>query len=324
MKKFFKALTVFFIVLLILALGLFAFLKITGRKSDPSQVVRYETDNLFITGKTEQIAHRFGAGIAPEETRLALENCLENPDIHTDIYEFDLHLTADDQMVLIHDQTLDRTSDAKAVFGKKGITVREKTLAELRTLNMGANFKAADGSFPYRNSDDPALTILTLPEALDLLVAQGVQRMSIEIKDHGADGMRGVDLLYRELAARQLLETVIFSSFDSDVSAYAQQHYPDLLRSNTDAEAMQLYLAVLFGDEDYVPPCRVFQLPYTPKYLNFGINFASADVLNLLHSHNVAVQFWGGNTEEKMLYLRDMGADGVMTDYPDWMSRLYS
>ena len=50
------------------------------------------------------------------------------------------HMTADDILVLSHDSTLDRVSDAAAVFGAENVLVRDKTLAELKQLNMAAQF----------------------------------------------------------------------------------------------------------------------------------------------------------------------------------------
>lgn len=322
MKKVLKIILIIVIAILVLAGILVAILKISGRNSDPSEIVYYETDNAFITGDTEKIAHRLGAGIAPEETLLAMETCLESPDIDVDIFEFDARMTRDGELVIIHDLVLDEVSDAEEVFGEKGLTVRDMTLAELRKLNMGADFVARDGSLPYADGGE-GLTILTISEALDRLTEANVRRMSIEIKDAGETGMRGVDILYSELSSRDLLGSVVFSTFKTDVSAYAAAAYPDLIRSNTDAEAAELYLAVMTGNEDYTPPTTVLQFPYTKKYRIFGINFASAKIINFAHSHNVAVHYWGVNSEEDMLYLRSLGADGVMTDYPDLLTATY-
>ena len=94
-------------------------------------------------------------------------------------------------------------------------------------------------------------------------------------------------------------------------------------RSNTDAEAIEFYIAAMTGDEDYVPATSIMQFPYTKKYRIMGVNFASHKVLNFAHSRNIAVQYWGVNTEKDMLYLRSLGADGVMTDYPDLLTETY-
>ena len=62
---------------------------------------------------------------------MAFCNCAENPGFSIDVFEFDLHITADDHLVLLHDDTLDRTSDSEKVFGEKNARPEDKTLAEL-------------------------------------------------------------------------------------------------------------------------------------------------------------------------------------------------
>ena len=57
-------------------------------------------------GKTQISAHRSGGGIMPEETLKAFRNCAENPEFKIDVFEFDLHITKDDVLVLLHDDTL--------------------------------------------------------------------------------------------------------------------------------------------------------------------------------------------------------------------------
>lgn len=90
--------------------------------------------------KRRSRAHRSGAGEFPEETLAAFRGCAENPDVQVDYFEFDLHMTADDVLVLSHDSTLDRVSDAVTVFGAENVLVRDKTLAELKDLNIAAQF----------------------------------------------------------------------------------------------------------------------------------------------------------------------------------------
>ena len=55
-------------------------------------------------------------------------------------------------LILLHDDTLDRTSDSAEVFGEEDVRPEDKTYEELRTLNMGAKFTAQDGSTPYKGS----------------------------------------------------------------------------------------------------------------------------------------------------------------------------
>ena len=86
-------------------------------KSNPKKIEVYNTTNKDIFSETKISAHRSGAGVYPEETMLAFEACVNN--FKVDYYEFDLHITKDDVLILLHDSTLDRTSNCEEVFGEK-------------------------------------------------------------------------------------------------------------------------------------------------------------------------------------------------------------
>mgnify|MGYP002539590137 CR=1 FL=1 len=133
------------IVVVIAIIGIAQF----HHRSNPKNLKQYETNNPFITGTAAISAHRSGAGDFPEETLAAFRGCAENPDVQVDYFEFDLHMTADDVLVLSHDSTLDRVSDAVTVFGAENVLVRDKTLAELKDLNIAAQFVNDAGETPY-------------------------------------------------------------------------------------------------------------------------------------------------------------------------------
>ena len=67
-----------------------------------------------------------------------------------DLFEFDLHITSDGELVLLHDETLDRTSDAVEHFGHADVRPSEQTYAELHELNMGEGFTTDSGETPYK------------------------------------------------------------------------------------------------------------------------------------------------------------------------------
>ena len=141
MKKFRKAL----IVSLIITIGL-SIMKIAGNhRSNPADIITYETNNPFITGRTELIAHRFGAGIAPEESKLAIDTCLSRDDISMDIYEFDLRMTKDGYAVVFHDKTLDEITDAVAVGVLIGIYEDLVPVVGVAQLTGGLGGAAAGG-----------------------------------------------------------------------------------------------------------------------------------------------------------------------------------
>ena len=290
-------------------------------RSDPKNRKQYETSNPFITGQTAISAHRSGAGDFPEETLAAFRGCAENPDFQVDYFEFDLHMTADDILVLSHDSTLDRVSDAAAVFGAENVLLRDKTLAELKQLNMAAQFVSGAGETPYAglHGDDvpDELRILSLDEVLDYLTAAGDYHYIIEIKDGGDVGLAAADQLYATLQARGLLDRVIVGSFRDEVASYITANYPDMHRSASPEEVVQFYFAALTGQRDFTCSYDVLQLPFGDAESSFGINLGTATVINFAHANDLAIQYWTVNSEKDMTYLASIGADALITDYPD-------
>ena len=101
------------------------------------------------------LAHRGGGANAPEATLPAFAAAAA---AGADVLEMDVHLTADDALVVIHDASVDRTT------GGSG-RVAEMSLAALRALNAGDRFRAPGGGFPYRDAPIPVPTFAEVLEA---------------------------------------------------------------------------------------------------------------------------------------------------------------
>ena len=226
----------------------------------------------------------------PEETLAAFRGCAENPDVQVDYFEFDLHMTADDVLVLSHDATLDRVSDAAAVFGAENVLVRDKTLAELKELNMAAQFVSGAGEAPYADLRGDAvpdeLRILSLDEVLDYLTAVG--RLSLHHRDQGwrrrRSGRGGSALCDAEQCA-DLLDRVIVGSFRDEVADYITANYPDMHRSASPGGGY----AVLFCCADSAK--RILPVPMTCSSCRsamrnraIGINLGTTTVINFAHA----------------------------------------
>ena len=297
-------------------------------RSNPKNVEHYDTDNPFITGTTTISAHRSGAGEFPEETLAAFRGCVENPNVQVDYFEFDLHMTADDVLVLTHDATLDRVSDAVSVFGGENIKVREKTLEELKQLNMAAQFENDAGEMPYADLHGDAvpeeLRILSLDEVLDYLTSAGEYRFIIEIKDGGDVGMAAADELYATLKERNLLDRVIIGSFQDDVLRYITEQYPDAHRSASPDEVLQFYLAAMTNKKDFDCSYDVLQLPFNDAKESHYVNLGIVKLINYAHAHNLAIQYWTVNDAQEMEYLISIGADALITDYPERAAEVLS
>ena len=132
------------------------------------------------------VGHRGSAAHAPENTLPSFELGVREG---ADAIELDLHVSSDGALIVIHDDTLDRTTD------RRGAIV-EHTLAEIREADAGAEFAGPDGSYPFR---DAGLRVPTFDEVLAWL-PEGVG-LVVEIKARAAVA-RAVDAL-RAHPARQ-------------------------------------------------------------------------------------------------------------------------
>ena len=290
------------------------------RKTPTAPIETDDAANSLITplGTTMLSGHRSGGGIAPENTMMALKNCVESEEYRLDVFEFDIHLTADGIPVLIHDGTLDRTSDAASVFGAEGVQVGDKTLEELKGLNMGAKFRADDGTAPFAGLTGDAvpeeLRIVTLDEALGYLESSGGYYYIIEIKNSGETGYQAADTLYETLVKYGALERTVVGTFHNEITAYVDVTYPDMLRSAGFNEVIEFYLYSLVKLEKKGGwPFVALQIPTT----DYTVNLGTSRLVNYAHKYDIAVQYWTINDPEEMAYLQSIGADAVMTDVPD-------
>ncbi len=295
-------------------------------RSDPDSFVYHQHTNPFISsdGTTQISAHRSGGGIAPEESMAAFKNCIENPHFNVDVFEFDLHITKDGVLVLLHDDTLDRTTDSEKVFGIKKARPENYTYEELRQLNIGAHFVDNDGKQPYADLTGDALPdelrIVRLEDVLDYLESCSSFNYIIELKNGGENGKKGVDILYRVLKERHLLERTVFGTFQAEISQYVDDTYPDLNRSASIKEVLAFYWYALTDRKTIDVSYRALQIPYNMPY-RLLVNLGTTRVINYAHKHDIAVQYWTINQPEELRYLSSIGADCIMTDYPN---ELYS
>lgn len=289
--------------------------------------------NPYIADGTAMVsAHRAGSLVAPENTLNAFALGIKEAQTGgytVAIWEFDLHITKDGYLILLHDDTLDRTSNAKQVFGKKNVKPEDYTLAELKKLNMGYNFEL-NGEYPFRGLseteiDAQKLRVCTLDEVLDYLATPeavatapaeyGKFRYIIELKNSGDFGKMSADRLHQCLYERNMIGDVVFGTFNQDVSTYMDYKYPDILRSTSICEVLDFYLCYLFNvdlSKRDVGYCAL-QIPYS-KSLNF---LGNKKLVEYAHKYNIAVQYWTINEADDIAYLNSIGADCIMSDAPD-------
>ena len=275
--------------------------------------------NPSIVNGTLISAHRAGRLLAPENTMAAFKACFENNNEYSvDILEFDLHLTKDNQLILLHDDTLDRTSNCREDFNEKDVEPINKTVAELKQYNMGYHFEN-DGTYPYRgeNADLTYCRIVTLNEVLDYLrdqegVWQKQFRYIIEIKNGGENGYKAADILLATLKEYDIVDRTVVGTFHGEISKYLDEHCPEIIRSAGIAEVLSFYFSYMFGVKLDNVKYKVLQIPYK----DFVINLGKKGMVDYAHKYGIAVQYWTINKAEDIEHLTKIGADAIMSDNP--------
>ena len=311
------------VIIIAIVVLLAAFYAILLTEAEHTAVESYEgTTNPLITeyGEFTVSAHRSGGEIYPENTLRAMESCIRDiPEL--DYFEIDVQLTSDGELILLHDDTLDRTTNACEAFGTDDNKVYDHTYAELYELNFGESYTAEDGSLPYaglRGSDIPEdLRALRLADALDYTEANAPEGHSyyyiIEIKDSDDIGRAATDELFRILEERDLVDRTIVATFNGEITEYFDSNYPESIRSASVSEVAQFYFDSLLGiTHEY--KFQILQIP--TSYVGGIINLATPKLINHAHKNNIAVQYWTINDENTMKQLISAGADSITTDDP--------
>ncbi len=305
------ALAVLLVLVMFLLRGLSNIARVDEKDIMPS-------DNPYIVEGTLISAHRAGRKLAPENTIAAFSRCfalMEENNYEIDTLEFDLQLTSDGYLVLLHDGTLDRTSNCTSLegFGKDSKVI-DHTLAELKTLEMWHDYDGDDFSREEAR-------ICTLQEVFDyVLLTKGYADMSfiIEIKDGGETGEKAMDELYRVMTVYDVVEQVVVGTFQDNVTLYIDAKYTDkgVIRSASIKEVLSFYFAFTFNTNlsEKGVGYKVLQIP-TDDYVLF--DFGKKSIIDYAHCHGIAVQFWTINDAKEIKELMEIGADTIMTDYPD-------
>ncbi|MBR6426228.1 MAG: hypothetical protein IKS28_00225 [Clostridia bacterium] len=283
------------------------------------------TSPLFADGKAQIGAHRAGAGIAPENTPLAFDICLNSESFEVRELEFDLHLTKDDKLIILHDPTLDRTTDAREKYGRENIIPSDLTYDELKALNPGEYFVTDSGETPYkglRGDDIPeGLRIPLLDEIIDKIEAHGEYLYSIDIKDSGERGRRAADALIKLTREKGVSDRVIIATFNNDITKYLTNQYPDAQRSIGVFEGVLFYFACAFNlrlKKDKLP-FKAVQIPANQYRI---IRLGTERFVRYCHNLGIAVQYWTIDDPKEIKRLSDIGADCIITNVPDKMYAL--
>jgi glycerophosphoryl diester phosphodiesterase len=243
------------------------------------------------------VAHRGGALLAPENTLTAFRMAVEV--WWADMLEMDAHLTRDGHVVVIHDATVDRTTDGTG-------RVADLTLREIRALDAGYRFVDGSGNHAFRGKD------AVVPTLEEVLVAFPNVWINVELK------CPEVGRPVAELVARHRAEDrVLIAAFDEACRVGARGYRGPWGASRQQGLCFWM-LHFLPGGSPYTPEADVLQVPEWWR----GRRIVSPRFVREAHRLNIPVQVWTVNELDDMRRLLDWGVDGIQTDRPDLLSRL--
>lgn len=251
---------------------------------------------FFGDGEVLAIGHRGGRGLWPENTLFGFE---EAAALGVDVLEMDIHSSADEVLVTMHDDMVDRTTDGSG-------PIHEHTLAELVALDAGYSWTADNGeTFPYRGQ---GIRLATLEELFERFPDR---RMNIEIKQAEPSIVVPFCDMIREFGRE---EDVLVGSFDAATVKEFRRACPGVATSMTEPEVRTFFiLNTLFLGALYQAPAEAMQVPE----FNDELQVLTDRFIRSAHGHNIAVHAWTINEESDMARLLEMGVDGIISDYPD-------
>lgn len=241
-------------------------------------------DLYKIPGKTVITAHRGFSGKYPENTLTAFRKAME---VSANIVEFDVRETRDGQLVVLHDATLDRTTNGTGA-------VISKTWEEVRKLN--ATYWAGTHDAGHRlavPAGEEGIPLLT--DALELLA--GKVGVNIQIYTENDEALKRIAILYLK--------------YGLEKSGFL------MLRSFEEAKSIRKY-------HPSIQICVGKSRDDLPRHLAFGVDFMQPqksqltdDFLRRIQTTDIPFNVFFANTEADMRWLLERNVRGIMSDVPD-------
>jgi len=286
------------------------------------------------------IAHGGGNKEFPDNTLEAFYNAYSVD--NRCMMETDVSITKDGVVILSHDVTLDRKTNVtgkiadwnysdlmsqKVDFGYTNPT-QDQTLSGERKHFVGPDGLEkfpTDVEYPEGVSarDEKIFLATTLEE---LIVAFPENAINVEIKQSGETGLRAYREVLRLLEKYDAFDRVVVASFHEELYDEYQRMQRDgevpesfMCSPATDSTTAFFILHLINFDIFYGDRIAVFQVPME----QIGFTLATKKFVDTAHKHNIAVHYWTINEVEDMKHLIEIGADGIMTDYPHRLKEVY-
>ncbi len=242
-----------------------------------------------------------GLGLVPGNTLAHLERMAE---LGVDVLDVDLHLSRDGQVVLIHDDTVDRTTNGSG-------RVRDMTLAELQALDAGYRWTTDDGAtYPFRGQ---GYQIATLADALDRFPDWP---MVMEIKQETPSMAQALCQVLRDHGATQ--RVIVPSSREQALADFRAACPEVATAAGTNEVTWSVGLSLVGLGGVISPAYAAAQVPLASS----GIPVVTPGWVATMHARGVRVDVWTIDDPAEMQRLIDLGVDAIFTNRPDLLLNL--
>lgn len=285
-----------YVILALILLYFALFLLVVPER--PDYVVLEQTSPIAI-------AQRGGAELAPENTFVAFHKAQS---LGVDIIEYEIRMTEDGHLVVIHDETVDRTTDGE---GK----ISEMTLEELKQLDAAYHYRDVRGKYIYRGQG------ITIPTVEEMFIEFPDIAHLINITEDSAFEEGEIEKKLWELITRyQMQDRLIVRSFSEDSISHFQSQAQGVIPVATSGQETVSYAALhkLYLHRLYRPKSDVLYLPTESGFFNL----VDRKLIDGAHRLNMKVIYHTVNDEQMMRTILMMGADGIVTDKPDLLIRI--
>ena len=288
------------------------------------------TANPWLERRNLNIAHQGGEIEAPSNTLYALKTARAKG---ADVLEIDVHATADGELVVLHDDTVDRTTDGSG-------QVDEMTLEQIKALDAARWFVPGCGTCHGRPAADYTLrgyatgdrklskslrkqrftaNDFTIPTLREVLEAFPRELINIEIKATAPATTPYEDKLAALLAEFGRGSDTIVVSFTDNATEAFKLFNADVSTAVGTAQAGAFWASAQ-GPLPGAPNPRHHALQ-VPIELN-GVTVVTPEFVQKAHANGLAVHVWTINDRPTMEWLLDIGVDGVMTDRPTLLEQV--
>lgn len=248
-------------------------------------------------GKLEVIAHRGGADEVPGDTVYAFDHAKK---ILSDVLEMDTHSTKDGFLVLIHNATVDDTTDG---MGR----VNDLLFEDLNKLDAGFRWTADGGkTFPFRGRD------IRIPKLEEVFQKFGDCRMIIEIKQSKPSIVTALGEMIRRF---EMTEKVLVAAMRHRALKDFRRQFPEIATSASWFELLK-FVTVNFFFPGLVKLPDVDAVQIGIRFGGIPLPFVNKRTVKAARKLGLPIQPWTVNRVDDMKKMIALGVDGIITDKP--------